>query len=388
MFQKFDNVKSFRDRWASAKRTVVNLSGRREIARQWFKEIEDVQGITFEQLGNPGTALAHFDSKLVPATLDATSGQLYRQIRRHEDRLDKETLTLAGRQALRLVYVHYMTDKTAKELYDITHLQDLAYPGDDHLPLFMEDWYRLMDDQEDPLPERQKQRIFYKKIVHSTVLKPYLDYYHRLDEEHEDWSYDYLLRSVETYMKKEQKEKNIRGLTSQKKETAPKGGGKGKDKESKKTKALAAKGSDKGGKGDPKGKGKDKGKDSWKGATPKGGGGKPDGSSSSKGAGKGDKGKGRGKGDKGNADPGPCFNFMDGKCTTTPCPNGRRHNINEADRKAKKAYDENKEKQRQRQKSEAAASKAAAAASGGAPSASPKAEPKAKGQPKPKKENS
>ena len=96
----------------------------------------------------------------------------------------------------------------------MTHLQDLVYPGDARLEEFMEDWYRIENDLEDPLTDRQRERILYSKIKNSKALKPYLDKYSMLDDDDEEHTYDYLLNSVERHLKKTRRNKNLEGLTN------------------------------------------------------------------------------------------------------------------------------------------------------------------------------
>ena len=104
----------------------------------------------------------------------------------------------------------------------------------------MEDWFRVEDDQEDPLSDRQKERILYAKIKNSRVLKPYLDRYSMLDDDDRDHSYDYLLSSIDRYQQRTKKARNLDGLANAllKKDTPPttKPGGKG----ARGTNALAA----------------------------------------------------------------------------------------------------------------------------------------------------
>ena len=58
---------------------------------------------------------------------------------------------------------------------------------------------RIVDDQEEPLTERQKERILYPKIKNSKVLKAYLDRYTMLDDDDEDHTYQFLVDSIEKY---------------------------------------------------------------------------------------------------------------------------------------------------------------------------------------------
>ena len=76
----------------------------------------------------------------------------------------------------------------------------------------MEDWFRIEDDQEEPLTDRQKERILYAKIKNSKVLKPYLDKYAMMDEDDYDHSYHYLINSIDKYQQKTRKQNNLDDL--------------------------------------------------------------------------------------------------------------------------------------------------------------------------------
>ena len=121
---------------------------------------------------------------------------------------------MTGRQSMRMILDNFKTDKIAKELFNVTHLHDLQYPGDSKLDEFMEDWFRIEDDQEDPSTDRQKERILFAKIQYSKALKPYLDKYNMLDDDDENHSYQFLLDSIERYQQKTKKAKNLNGLTN------------------------------------------------------------------------------------------------------------------------------------------------------------------------------
>ena len=109
---------------------------------------------------------------------------------------------MTGRQSMRMVLENFKTDKVEKALFNFTHLHELPYPSDSKLDEFMEDWFRIEDDQEDPSTDRQKERILFAEIKNSKVLKPYLDRYNMLDDDDKDHSYQYLLDSIERYQQK------------------------------------------------------------------------------------------------------------------------------------------------------------------------------------------
>ena len=73
----------------------------------------------------------------------------------------------------------------------------------------MEDWFRIEDDQEDSITDRQKERILYRKIKNSRVLKAYLDKYSMLDDDDPEHSYEFLLLSIDRYQQKTKKARNL-----------------------------------------------------------------------------------------------------------------------------------------------------------------------------------
>ena len=102
---------------------------------------------------------------ILPATMTATTGQLYQRLRRAEEEAHREHRIMTGRQMLRMVLENYQTDATVKEMFNVTHLHELPFLGDDRLAEFLDAWLRLLGDQEEPLTERIKQLLFYSKII-------------------------------------------------------------------------------------------------------------------------------------------------------------------------------------------------------------------------------
>ena len=218
--EKFTDIVSFRKRWTSLRRRVINKSGRKFLARDWFDQINDLENVTEAMLLKPGKVFEQYDGKLLDGLL--ADGMLpaelaynieFEEQRRYNARPRQPDLT--GRLAARMVWEWYVVDATAKALFNINHLQELKYPGDAHMSQFLTDWLRILDDQDGVVDEKRREQIFYKKIKSSTKLKPYLEYYDRLDEDHEDHSYAYLIKSYTGYLKKTRRERHLAGLTGQ-----------------------------------------------------------------------------------------------------------------------------------------------------------------------------
>ena len=74
-----------------------------QLTTLWFRDIENLAGVMFAQLADPGRTLEHYDGKIQIATLKAVPQMLKRKIQRVEDRMYKEGNQMAGRQALRMV---------------------------------------------------------------------------------------------------------------------------------------------------------------------------------------------------------------------------------------------------------------------------------------------
>lgn len=415
-FGKFDNAGTFKSVWADARREVMGKSGRKRLVHEYWSKMVDYT-VSWEELEDPGEILDQLDGKVLVSFMKSTTGQLHRKIRYVEEQMEKEGKIMSGRQAGRLVHLDFTTDKVASQMFNTTHLHELVYPGDDHLEQFIGDWFAILSHQEQPVPELQLERIFYKKICNSKRLKHYIDYYNRIGEDHEDHCYRYLLESCEQSIAKAKRDNNLTALVhAASTSNSTVGAGKGK-----KGAALAAAKAQQCpfhlkpngcrdpvnctlGRHDPELKGAGDNT-----AVPK-----PPGTPGAKGAkgdqgAKGDKGgKSKGKGDKGGkggksskdtpkAPPGkappegqnkdangklPCFKFMrDPKSCTLgdKCPFGHGP-YNKSQKELFKKNETDTESQRQAQKTAAAAKKAEAAGASGADDAAANgaAQPKAK----------
>ena len=105
--------------------------GRKRLCAIYWRAIEDVENVSFDDLGDPGRVLEHYDGKVHVAVLDAVGPALRRKIARVEAELWKAGKFMSGRQSLRMVYDHFKTDRTSRELFSVTHLHALLYRGDD-----------------------------------------------------------------------------------------------------------------------------------------------------------------------------------------------------------------------------------------------------------------
>ena len=124
-----------------------------------------------------------------------------------EDALHKDKLDITGRQAARMVWDYYKTNKVAREQFNIVHLAKLEYFGDDRMADWLHAWDRILADQDVAPSVQQLNHSFYEKIQRSVALKGDIEYYDRLDEGHPDKTYEYLRKRMWAFIVKHRQDK-------------------------------------------------------------------------------------------------------------------------------------------------------------------------------------
>ena len=167
--------------------------------------------ITFDDLNRPGKIMTQYDFKVLKAAFDHARGDdiLHRDMNRKSKQMQKLGIEMTGRQALRLIMENFKTDETSKELYNINHLTNLRYPGDANMASFLQQWHRLLDDQDDPVSDKKKEHLFHGKIKGSSELSGHIAYYGRLKKGHPDRSYDYLVDAMTDHIKEKRMDRNL-----------------------------------------------------------------------------------------------------------------------------------------------------------------------------------
>ena len=125
------NMAGFRDYWLRQRREVLRASGRGEAAAEWWREIEDIKNVSFDDLAKCGKSMVPLELKLHAGAVKVLTGPLKRKVVRLEEELyNQKKRLMYGRQTMRVIYMNYRTDKTKRQMYNITHLHNLEYPGD------------------------------------------------------------------------------------------------------------------------------------------------------------------------------------------------------------------------------------------------------------------
>ena len=159
-FPKFDGSGSFRDKWSETRRTIQHQSGRPEESALWWKQVEDLENVTYEDLAESGPMFKAYDGKILVGLLKSVEDLLKRKIMRYEELAHKNGKIFTGRQAGRLIFNDFKADNVSRNLLNITHLMNLAKPRDDNLAGFLLDWHRILDDQEYSLSVELENHVF------------------------------------------------------------------------------------------------------------------------------------------------------------------------------------------------------------------------------------
>ena len=93
--------------------SVLAASGRSDsLVVTWLRESED-PSITFEKLGEAPLELVTLDRKLSFALIGVCKGEFKRMVPlRHEERMQKESVPLAGPQILRMILEYFRTTQS------------------------------------------------------------------------------------------------------------------------------------------------------------------------------------------------------------------------------------------------------------------------------------
>jgi len=137
----------------TARQEILAASGvpRNEII-QW---VMDVEKKTFAELADPGPHET-LCTKIGAAVSKLAHGELGRKITLEIDNAARlePPLVFAGRQALRLVYNYYVTDRACGAVDDYDDLQCVVWLGDAKMETFLDNWDHVMAGMEKEPPER------------------------------------------------------------------------------------------------------------------------------------------------------------------------------------------------------------------------------------------
>ena len=296
--------------------TLCAASAHNDFAEiSWFKEAT-LDNATFEGLADSGASrFRSLDLKLAASMnnmIKSANADFLLSVTLKKQDAELEGKMLTGRQIAWLIYKYYQNNPNLQQMFTIRDLTDIRYKGDDTMHAFHYIWQSMLKHMgKNVLDPHTLRETLLSKIKGSKALENDLGHYYRQPEGHPDKTYDFLIRSMTSYIARTSQDKQQNRSILAAFEAQLRGGGKAlaapgseeplrsksaqakarrKEAKAEKEKALAAAAASK---GNPKGKGKDK------------------------------KGKGKGKakgqqGDSGYEKP-PCYFFNHGGCNKDPC---------------------------------------------------------------------
>jgi hypothetical protein len=121
---------------------------------------------------------------------------------------------IRGRQLLHIVRCFYHVRATKRDTFELKHLNEMLFWGDQHLPAWKLHWDDLVEHQRVPLAGEQLEDIFVDMCRQSDALRPHVEHYDRCDDEHPEHSYDFLNRMTMRVIKSRRGSKNLESLVA------------------------------------------------------------------------------------------------------------------------------------------------------------------------------
>ena len=101
---------------------------------------------------------------------------------------------MTGRAILWVIYKYYRINQEAEAFYNLTDLCACRMNNDGHMEHFLNNWESVLAGmQEEPSSEALK-ILFYDRVKKSPALAHDIAYYDRLENNHADETYEWLLR--------------------------------------------------------------------------------------------------------------------------------------------------------------------------------------------------
>ena len=183
-------------------------------AFNWFLRIED-KDVTDEALRRASGRWRPLDDKVRAAVLNISKGEVGRELDRAlEDERVKHRRQLSGAMMLRIIFRYFQTKLSLTQVFDITDLLKIQYPGDQHITTFYDKWLKTLNGLEDPnsVNEQIKCSLFLKHCEQSELMKSDVDHFKRLPKGHAEKCYDWLLGRMKFRIDELRERRNERAL--------------------------------------------------------------------------------------------------------------------------------------------------------------------------------
>ena len=115
---------------------------------------------------------------------------------------------VTGRQLLYVVRTFYQIHDKERVQFELSTLMDLEYPGDAQMGKFKDHWDHMVRHLRTKLSDHDKEGILVKKLRKSESLKPHLEYYDRMPEDHPDHCYEWVSQLVDKLVSDSRRRRN------------------------------------------------------------------------------------------------------------------------------------------------------------------------------------
>ena len=158
--------------------------------------------------------MATLDIKLhmaVTAVIKEGNRTLATKVSSLEDSALMKGSILKGRQLVWLVHDWFKLNADMKPLYGLQEITDLKWYGDERIFEFLEFWRQVVENNAIELTTKALSVILVEKMSPSKALAQDVAYWRWLDDGNEQKSYEYLIKSKQRHLDREQMEKNSHG---------------------------------------------------------------------------------------------------------------------------------------------------------------------------------
>ena len=168
-----------------------------DLSIKWLKAVKDPDADLDSLRGNPvqypWPILNNFLSDAL-IKMVGTQGEFSTTLSRlNQEEIKTYEVMLNGRQILWLLYKHLSTSEDLIQVYDMLNLQKIKYHGDDFMSQFIDQWVDVSMNMRDDVSDDTLALLLLEQIKDSPELKSDIDHYRRVDNNHKDHSFEYLL---------------------------------------------------------------------------------------------------------------------------------------------------------------------------------------------------
>ena len=201
--------------------SVTSAAADEDLALPWIVKVTE-EDITFQDLGSADDHKS-LDAKIRASLMRYTTGPEAEKVKDLIDEIlmqskgmiqAKPPTQIRGRQILHIIRTFYDFKNAKRMTFELRTLMELPYWGDGKLATWKRHWDNMCQNQRTPLSEPQKEELFIENIAGSDALRSHVEYYNRLNEDHQDHSYQFLSQVTDKVIKDARQRQHIKPLSS------------------------------------------------------------------------------------------------------------------------------------------------------------------------------